>query len=303
VRAADNIDIDSEDMGHRRVGILRELYNGYWHSFWSDEGDLALGIRNGDLVQLNKDRTLTTLLVSVGYSKMNFVKVVDRVFFSNRMVVGYFLISDGQAYACPEPTRSLRQRMIGGDLIEYFNGRLYAIQDNTAFHSIAYSPMEMNLKDNFISMGGPITMFHSVEDGIYASAAEKVFFMDYQGETALGQPDFKYKPLLDVPALRGSPCIIERLDLGREIASSHRGLVGRAVIFSTNIGIFLGLKGGYVLDCTSDHYAVLDVEQGCSLVKWHNGYRQFIFLGQAPAEIGGGSFKIRLPILTGIFEG
>ena len=303
VRAADNLDIDSEDMGHRRMGILEEIFNGYWHSLWSDEGDLCFGVRDGDLVRLKKDWTLDTVLAAVGYSKMNFEKVVDRVFFSNRDKVGYILISDDIAHAFPEPTRSLRQRMIGGELITYFNGRLYAIQDTVAFHSVAYSPMEMDLKGNFILLGGPITMFHSVEDGIYASAAEKTFFMAYKGETDLGQPNFDYKPLLDVPVQRGSPCIIERLDLGKEIAASHashKGLVGRAVIFSTSIGIFLGLKGGYVFDCTSDHYAVLDVEEGCSLVKWHNGYRQYIFLGQAPP---GGSFKIRLPMLIGSFTG
>jgi len=306
VRAADNLDIDSEDMGHRRKGILEEIFNGFWHSLWSDEGDLCFGVRNGDLVRLNKDWTLNILLSGVGYSKMNFVKVVDRVFFSNREESGYILISDGLAHGFPEPPRDLRQRMVGGEIIEYFNGRLYAIQDQTYFHSIAYSPMEMNLKHNFQFMGGPVTMFHAVEDGIYASAAEKTFFMGYEGETDLDQPKFKYKPLLDVPTLKGSPCLIERLDLGKEISTSHtshRGLVGKAIIFSTGIGIFIGLKGGYVVDCTSDHYAVLDVEEGCSLVKWQNGYRQYIFLGQAPAQIGGGSFKIRLPMLTGLFSG
>jgi len=303
VRSADNLDIDTEAMGHRRKGILEEIFNGFWHSLWSDEGDLCFGVRNGDLVRLKKDWTLDTVLDDVGYSKMNFVKVVDRVFFSNREKVGYILTSDGQAHGFPEPTRSLRQRMVGGELIEYFNGRLYAIQDRVAFHSVAYSPMEMDLKGNLIPMGGPVTMYHSVEDGIYCSAAEKIFFMSYDGETELGQPKFKYKPLLDVPAKKGSPCIIERLDLGKEISTSHRGLAGRAVIFSTGIGIFLGLKGGYVVDCTSDHYAVLDVQEGCSLVKWHGGYRQYIFLGQAPAEIGGGNFKMRLPMLTGSFTG
>jgi hypothetical protein len=302
VRAADNIDIDSEDMAHRRKGVLQELFNGYWHSFWSDEGDLAFGVRNGDLVRLNKNWTLDILLTDVGYSKMNFVKVVDRVFFSNRDVVGYILISDGRAHAFPETTRPLRERMIGGELIEYYNGRLWSIQDDLLFHSIAGSPMEMNPENNFQQIGGPVNMFKAVEDGIYASAAEKVFFM--YGDGGEEPPVFKYKPLLDVPALRGSPVIIERLDLGTKgVPSTHRGLIGKAVIFSTNIGIFLGLKGGLVLDCTSNNYAVLDVEEGCSLVKWHNGYRQYIFLGQAPAEIGGGIFKIRLPMLTGSFTG
>lgn len=108
-------------------------------------------------------------------------------------------------------------------------------------------------------------------------------------------PNFKYELKLDVPAIKGSAVAIERMDLGSD--PIHKGLVGRCIIFSTNIGIFMGLPGGYVKDCTSDFYAVYDIEEGASLVKWHNGYRQYIFLGQAPAEIIGNIGDMEFPVL------
>ena len=159
--------------------------------------------------------------------------------------------------------------------------------------------MEMDLNPdnarNPIPVGAPITMLKAVEDGIYVSAGGKVFFM--QGSDLR---DFKYKPLLDVPAIKGSPVLIERLDLGKGVPSSHHGLVGKAILFHTSIGAFMGLKGGYVKDCTSDHYAEYDIEEGQATIKWHNGYRQYVFMGIAPAPITRIQGSALLPPIQGI---
>jgi len=102
-----------------------------------------------------------------------------------------------------------------------------------------------------------------------------------------------YKPLLDVPALPGSAVKIGRMDIGR-----IGGLEGDCVVWSTCIGIFMGFAGGYVKDLTSEHYAVLDIEEGFSYIKYHMGYRQYVFMGQAPAEIGGATIELVSPSIN-----
>jgi hypothetical protein len=313
VRAANNVDIDSEDMIHMRQGVLQELLSGNCHSLWSDEGSLCFFVKDNNLIQINrvyKEGALwmvdyTTILTDVGPTKMNFVPVGHKTFFSNLSKVGY--IEDGVAHAFPEVDKTKlenfnKKRMVGGSLIEYFNSRLYAAGDETIYHSDAGYPMVMDTRKNFFTLGGGLSMMLAVIDGLYVSHGNKVAFMHYQGEEKLGDfdlaiPKFKYQLLLDVPAIKGSAVAIERMDLGRDPV--QKGLVGRCIIFSTNIGIFMGLPGGYVKDLTSDHYAVYDIEQGASLVKWHNGYRQYIFVGQYPAEISGVSGSSRLPSLIG----
>jgi len=290
VRVANNIDFDDEDMPHRRVGISRLATSGSWHSIWSDGDQLCFGVLNGNLVKVNTNYTTTTLLVLVGLSKMNFVKIDERVFFSNNVNTGY--IKDSTYYAFPEADRTMRQKMVGGSLIEYYNGRLYAVQGNNIYFSVAYSPMEMEEKRNFITLDGPITMMHSVEDGIYISAGNTVAF--HHGSDLF---EMKYKELLSVPATKGSPIIVERLK--HQTGSLKGEARGKCVIFSTSIGIFMGEKGGTLKDLTGDYYGISNVEDGSAIIRWDDNYRQYVFMAQAPAELSGMDGASSLPLLTG----
>jgi hypothetical protein len=294
VRVAENVDLDSEMMVRRRKGVLRQIVSGNAHSGWSDEDKLCFLVLNDDLVRLNTDWTTTTLLANVGPSKMNFVPIGGRVFFSNLLVNGY--IESGVAHGFPENVRMERQRMVGGELIEYFNARLYSAQGGFIFRSIAGNPFEMDIERDHFYIGGPVTMLIGVsgpgrEPGLYVSGGGKCAYLSNL-EPSL--EDAHYKPLLDVPCLPGSAVAIERMDVGRQ-----GGLEGRCCIWSTVIGIFMGFAGGYVKDCTSEHYAVLDIEEGFSFIKYHLGYRQYVFIGQAPAEIAGNSGSAILSMLTG----
>ncbi len=300
VRSANNVDIDSEDMMHMRVGILQELLSGNFHSLWSDEGDLCFVVKDNDLIQITNVyksgaiwmASYSIVLAGVGSTKMNFVPVGHKTFYSNLVVNGY--IENGVVHSFPNVdntklSNSFKTKMIGGNLIEYFNSRLYAARDEVIYHSDAGNPFVMDTRKNFFTLGGGVSMLLAVKDGLYISHGSKVAWLGYQGEAKLGGhdlaiPDFNYKLLLDVPAIKGSSVAIERMDLGKD--PQMRGLIGRCIIFSTSIGIFMGLPGGYVKDLTSDHYAVYDVEEGSSMIKWHNGYRQYVFLGQVPAGIG-----------------
>jgi hypothetical protein len=292
VRVAENVDIDSEMMARRRKGILRQIVSGNGHSGWSDEDKLCFLVLDNNLVQLNLDWTTSVILPNVGPSKMNFTKVGDRVFFSNLSKNGY--IQNGVVHAFPKNVRTGRQRMVGGELIEFAGTRFYVAQDGFLLRSIADNPFEMDIERDHIYIGGPITMLIYVNGpgrtpGLYVSGGGKCAFLS---DLEPKLEEATYKPLLDVPALPGSAVAIERMDMGN-------GLVGRCCIWSTVIGIFMGFAGGYVKDCTSEHYAVLDIEEGFSFIKYHMGYRQYVFMGQAPAEIAGNSGSAILPMLTG----
>jgi hypothetical protein len=315
VRSANNVDIDSEDMMHMRQGVLQSLLSGDSHSLWSDEGDLCFLVKDNDLLQITSVyksgavwmASYSILLVGVGHTKMNFVPVGHKTFFSNLVKNGY--IEDGVAYGFPEVDKSIlknsfKTRMPGGNLMEYFNGRIYVAQDEGMYFSDAYNPGVMDERKSFYTLGGGATMMLAVKDGLYISAGSKVFFALYKGEVNfpieggnLKIPDFDYKLLLDVPAIKGSAVAIERMDLGKGL-QTHQGVLGRVVIFSTGIGIFMGLPGGYLKDCTSDFYAVYDIEEGAAMIKWHNGYRQYVFLGQMSAGVGGAGVEIVDPNST-----
>ena len=274
MRVADNVDIDNASMIHRRKGASRNMIDGDWHSGWSN-GLQFFGVFNGDLVEVNSDWTTTIVLAEVGESRMNFVQVGRRIFFSNSSIIG--VIEDGEVYPFPDVDQTFKEKMVGGELIEYYNARLYASQVKEIFYSDAANPMIMDMRKNFILTGGPITMLKAVEDGIYVSAQGKTFFMHGDDPST-----FKYKPICDLPAIVGSPIVFEK----EVVTYAKRGtLAGKTVIFSTTDGIFMGYKGGAVEDLTSKHYGVLDVDSGCAFIRWDKLYQQYIFVGERFPEI------------------
>jgi len=294
VRSANNVDIDTELMARRRKGILRALLSGRAHSGWSDEDRLCFVVLDEDLIQVNPDWTTTTILQDVGSTKMSFVKVGDRVFFSNRQVVGY--IKDSIAHGFPTNVRSLREIMVGGELLEYFNSRLYATQDGMILRSVAGNPFEMDLKRDFIMLDGPVTMMLGVNgpggpSGMYVSGGGECAFLSNLDPSLA---EATYKKVLNVPAIPGSAVKTSRMNIGM-----IRQVAGESVVFSTKIGIYMGFPGGYVKDLTSNRYAVKDIQEGSSIIRWENGYRQYIFMGQAPAEIAGKEGSGSLKPLTG----
>lgn len=290
VRTANNVDFDEEEMVHRREGILEEILSGNWHSLWSDGDSLCYGIKVDDLRIINTDWTTSSTHSSVGTSKMSYVPVGDRIFYSNNsLVIGY--IKNKVSYNFPEADRTMRQKMVGGELLEYYNGRLYASQGDGIYCSVAYSPMEMEIKRNFIMLGGPITMMHAVVDGIYISAGNTISF--HHGSDLF---DMKYKELLNVPAIKGSPIVVEKMVYTSTTLKDRA--IGKCVLFSTSIGIFMGMPGGELKNLTGDYYAVDGIEDGSALIRWYGNYKQYVFMAQAPAEIAGIDGSIEFPLLS-----
>ncbi len=282
-RVANNVDIDNEGMAHRRDGVLNSILSGSWKSLWSKD-DRCFGVKAGVLTKINVDWTETTILSGVGTSRMSFVQIDDRTFFSNLSVVGY--IKDSVAYGFPEPDRQLRQKMVGGEILEYYEGRLYAVQGNIVSFSIAYSPMEMDEEKNHIVLKGPINMFHAVQDGIWVSEKDGVSF--HQGPDLFSM---KYNKILNEPDIKGSAITIDGID-------PKDGASGKCVAFSTEIGIYMGFTGGVLKNVTNGKYGVLNIEQGQAIISSQNGYYQYIFMAQAPAESSGYSGSLTFPALT-----
>ncbi len=314
VRAANNVDIDDSGMLHSRVGILQSILSGNCHSLWSDGKSLGFFVKDNNLYQIDSIYrsgstwyiSYTSVLTDLGESKLQYIPVGDKIFFSNLYKSGY--IEDSEAHSFPEPDHSklentFKTRMVGGYPIEYFNSRLYVVQDEIIFFSDAANPMITDTRKNFMIPGGAVKMMVGVKDGMYISHGNKITFLRYLGEskfgdTTLATPDFDFIPMLDVSVVPGSSIVLERIMLGGKAGIGSRDAFGRAAVFATEIGIFMGLPGGHLYDCTSSHYAVSDIEDGTAMIRWNNGYHQYIFLGERPAEIGVGSGVFSIPRIT-----
>ena len=287
-RTANNFYIDSEGMLHMREGIQAELISGSWHSIWSDN-DHSYGVCDGDLVEIDTVNWVASVLVNgVGNSRMYFITVGLQTFFSNGIVIGY--IDSGVAFGFPDVTQEFKAKMVGGKHLEFFNGRLFAVQDRTIFFSDPNAPMVMDMRSNAIPFNASITMLKSVADGMYVSVGEKVVWIG--GADPWEKTVNKVRTVLEHPAVEGSA-----VTFYGDTFPTRKGPMseGRTVCFSTPKGIFMGLTGGQLLDCTGDHYGVINADEATALTRHIMGYHQYICMSQFRNEITESSISIAEP--------
>jgi hypothetical protein len=283
--SAENVDIDDEKMVHRRKGY-DPVFPGEVHSLWSN-GGICFFVQGPELKRLLLDYTATTILnggTQVNGSRMEFVEGGGKIFFCNSSIIGY--IENGVSHPFPEPEITFKKRMVGGHLLEWFNSRLYAAQDDKIFYSDAAAPMRMDTRKNFIPFEGRLTMMKAVADGMYVSAGENIFFLK-----GLDAPDFVQFKVGDSPAYFGSAIKVEGEDVGP-------GILGTVVIWLSDDGLFMGLPGGQVKNL-NPNYVPEDMGQSAAIYRDDIGFGQYLCISQLVGGYGEGKMEFPLPILEG----
>lgn len=284
VREVSNIDIDDDGKSHRRIGST-SVFSGVVHSMWSN-GKICLFVTGTDFKKLNTDYTSTVLVEGVDRTdRMAYVSWNDlKIFFSNMSIIGYVDTSDELPYTFPDPAQAFKMRMIGGQILEIYNSRLYAANDRNLYFSDATALMQMDTRKNAIAFPGRITMVKAVIDGIYVSAGELVYFLK-------GDSPFKFTmdKISDSPAIEGMSTILDGDNIGK-------GILGRTAYWMTEDGPFKGYPGGNVLQLQDGRFSAEDIEIGSAIISYLNGYTQFLSVGQFKVGAGGASGDISIPM-------
>ena len=121
---AHNVDVDDENMLHRRLGYVLK-YSGDCHSLWSN-GTVCLFVKSGTLYSLDPDLVTTTALkTGLSDNRMEYTDLDAMVVFTNDEIIGY--VHNNAAYAFPTPTQEFKEKMVGGQLIEWYNSSMMII--------------------------------------------------------------------------------------------------------------------------------------------------------------------------------
>lgn len=286
LEVGENIDIDDDKMMHRRKGFDAVL-SGNVHSLWSN-GQVCFFCEGTNLKRLYEDYSTEIILGGINSGeRMNFVESDGTIYFSNLSIVGY--IEDGISHPFPNPDLRFKKRMVGGHLIEFYNSRLYTAQGSKVFFSDATELMQMDRRKNFLQFSGRITMLKGVKDGLYVGAGNDVFFL--LGDDPLLQGGFLYDKVTDSKAIEGSAITIEGEDIGPD-------LLGKAVLWATEDGIYLGVPGGQAKEVTKGIYGVRDGEKGTAIYKWDRGFGQYLLIYEKIEGTGGGEINLIMPLPT-----
>ncbi len=279
-----NIDIDDDGKPHRRLGSA-SIFGSAAHSMWSN-GNICLFVSGTDFKKLNTDYTPTVLVTGVDQTdRMAYVSWNDlKIFFSNMSIIGYIDTTDELPYTFPDPAQTFKMRMIGGQILEIYNSRLYAANDRNLYFSDPTALMQMDTRKNVIAFTDRITMVKAVSDGIYVSAGKYVYF--YGGDSPF---TFKEVRVSDSPAIEGMSVSMDGDNIGK-------GILGKTAYWMTEDGPFKGYPGGNVLPLQDGRFSAEDIEIGSAIISYLNGYTQFLSVGQFKVGTGGASGEIVIPM-------
>lgn len=286
LREADNVDIDDENMVHRRVGADELILSGSGvHSIFSDE-KFFLFAQGTNFKRLDKDYSVTTLITNIDpQDRICYVAVNNLIFFSNRSIVGY--VENGLSYPFPDPNRTFKIRMVGGHILEYYNNRLYAALDSIIYYSDPTVLTRMDKRKNAIAFPGRITMMKAVVDGVYVSAGGKTQFM-----SGNSPGEFVLNPATDTEAIEGTAITVEGDGVGG---------ASRTIYWLSEDGIYKGYADGKAVLMQEGRFSIKDLVRGTAILKTDNGYSQYLAIAEMKAGMSGsgGEMKVPKPALTG----
>jgi len=263
-----NVDIDDQFMAHRRDGYpsTPSLSGSGIHSLWAD-GDISLFVQNGDLKSLSTTFAATTVKAGVGHARMNYVRPVDTIYLTNNSMIGY--VADGIYGDFTAPTQTYKGLMRPGHLIEWFNGRLYVAREGEVWFSDPMNPGQTDHRKCFKQIGGYISMMSSVKDGLYVSEGKNTYFM-----AGLDPGEASLVKVADYPAILGSDVKIDGDRLGRNIS-------GRAVLFTTPMGVCVGLDEGKFINLTESFYRPSSLNESRSILRMVGNFYQYLISQKA----------------------
>lgn len=255
-----NIDFKRIGRFGRRKGWNYTDITSSCHSLFCD-GGVCLFVTGDALCMLNEDFTYTALRnVSEG-REMDYQQVGSRIYYTNGVENGYILNDTSYAWTLPstvyntkDSTKVLSPPPLG-NMLAYFNGRMYVVQNYIAWHSKAYDLNVFNMTEGYMAFESAVTMFSPVTQGIWVGTNNKIAFI-----SGSSPKDFKYekKALYDV--IPGTAVEVD----GSKIGDSQ--LSGVGVMFASKEGgLFFGSADGRLVPLTARQLTFPAVAKGSAV--------------------------------------
>lgn len=284
-----NVDIDDAGKAHRRDGYGSPIYPGSSiRSLWAND-KICLFADGTNLKFLNDYNIATSIIGSISPTDtFSYVANGNIVYFSSMSIIGYIdantvtpspfpdpyllpikIIVGGNVVEIPNPALKFKIKMVGGQILEFYNSRLYAANACNLFFSDATIPTQMDNRKNAIAFPSRITMVKAVDNGMFVSDSERVYF-----QAGLDPSEFAQRKVLDVPAIEGMS--IANPTKGKAIAGKS---MHNIVYWMTRKGIYAGHNDGVVVPQQLGLYNVNGLVSGAAVIK-DGTYQQLLMIGK-----------------------
>jgi len=262
----DNVDIDDNGKPHRRDGYGDAVYSGSSiRNLWAND-KIRLFADGTNLKYLNSNNISFNLVTDIALTDtFSYVEYGNLVFFASKSIVGYINADTATPYPFPDPAQTFKVKMVGGQILEFYNSRLYAAHGSNLFFSDATIPTRMDTRKNVLAFPSRITMVKVVDDGIYVSDSNGVYFM--AGRDPMSE--FVQRKVLDVPAIEGMSAT----------AKIKGKVIKKTVYWMTKKGVYAGYNEGLVFPQQRGLFSVDGLESGTAIIK-DGTYQQLLMIGK-----------------------
>jgi hypothetical protein len=149
-----------------------------------------------------------------------------------------------------------------GNLLEYYNGRIYIVSGNIIYYTEPFAYELVNPRTNHIMFEENVTMIGAVKDGLWI-VTDKTYFA--KGEN----PPFNFDEKASYGAISGTKQVVSGDYVGE-------GTGSEVVLWTSPNGICAGMAGGNFRNLTEVNYSFPIAKTGVSLFKQERGISQYI---------------------------
>jgi hypothetical protein len=248
-----NIDIDNSGRISRCEGFTATSRTENIHSLWAEK-EYCLYMSGDSLYRLKSDYSRVGLrsYMTPG-AVVDYAYVDGIVYYVNGFEHGY--VNGDVTYAWQKgeyigPTTFKQySNPPYGHLICYYNGRMFVAQDNVLWYSEPYAFGAFDLARNYFQFSTRIKMVKAVEDGLFISDSQRVYFYRFDEPT-----DFKQTVMYDYPVIEGSAALGDAvsLQLPSTVISEFSKVDGPVLVCATEKGICIGASSGIFKSLTLD---------------------------------------------------
>lgn len=254
----------SKGYAYQRKGYTRISSTPTYHA-WSNGSD-AYFVQNDILHYF--DGATTTAITSVSPSNISdYVQVNNVVIFSNG--IDYLVLDKALLITLETPTEEYKTQPIAGTSLEFYNGRVYIAKDNTLYCTDTFNVGQMDIRQCVVaSYEDNITMIRRVDDGIYVSTTNELFFL--QADEPTKSEGYNQELLANTGCIPGT--VIRTNGDAFPVAQ----MKGSLIVFSTNIGVFVCGNGGTYSNLSFDKVSYNYADSGASIYFDFNGEHYYL---------------------------
>jgi len=269
------INVDINDTGKvTSISSPVKISDNTFSNFFKSEKGILYAISNGNLVRIINDN-LDYEIITSGFRNdfVSFAEYYDRIFVSDGHRIGNIINNDFKDFDTYQIDK-YNVKIPAGNIIEVFRGRLYSAVYDYLYFSNVMKFHQVKIPFGYIGFGSIITNLKSINNGIYVSTVDDLFFLRGTKPDEFEKVHIAHIKVLPNSMVKlNTQAISDELNI-KQIINSYTSGEQFAVFFLTTDGIFCGLNNGRIFNIADGRYGKIPYGRTTSI----NSENKLIYL-------------------------